>query len=86
MEAMACGLPIITSNSCGGSEIICHNEHGFICDPLDIKALVDSMNKIPLRIFDTSLGDSARNCILKYSPERLVSQLNKLYQEVLTDL
>jgi glycosyltransferase involved in cell wall biosynthesis len=39
-EAMACGLPVITSRNNGGAEIIVHGENGLILeDPADAKTL-----------------------------------------------
>ena len=39
-EAMACGLPVITSRSNGGAEIIVHGENGFVLeDPTDSATL-----------------------------------------------
>jgi glycosyltransferase involved in cell wall biosynthesis len=39
-EAMACGLPVITSRDNGGSEIIVHGENGFVLeDPTDSETL-----------------------------------------------
>lgn len=40
LEAMACGLPVIVSAQAGVSELIAHNENGFILEnPTDFRAL-----------------------------------------------
>lgn len=47
LEAMACGLPVITSESCGGSEFIEQGQNGFYCDALDIHTLKEAVMSIP---------------------------------------
>lgn len=46
-EAMACGLPVITTNKCvAGVELITNGENGYIIDVGDDKALVRSIKQI----------------------------------------
>ncbi len=83
LEAMACGLPVITSSTCGGAEFIVEGKQGFVCDALDIAALTAAAQAIPLRTTDARMGDAARERVLPYSPQQLASQLHALYQQVL---
>jgi len=83
LEAMACGLPVITSMTCGGAEFIVDGEQGFVCDALDIASLTAASAAIPLKTTDSRMGDAARERILPYSPQQLASQLYTLYQQVL---
>lgn len=46
LEAMACGLPVITSLKSGAAEILTDGVSGFICDALDIQQLANSMRKL----------------------------------------
>jgi len=39
LEAMAAGLPVVTSTRCGAAEIVAEGETGFVRDALDIDAL-----------------------------------------------
>jgi glycosyltransferase involved in cell wall biosynthesis len=43
LEAMAAGLPVITTRNCGGSDIIQNGENGFFIEVGDTKALVDKI-------------------------------------------
>jgi len=83
LEAMACGLPVITSDTCGGAEFIVNGEQGYVCDALDIVALSAAAQAIPLRSVDARMGDAARERVLPCSPQRLAGQLHALYQQVL---
>ncbi len=83
LEAMACGLPVITSFTCGGAEFIVEGEQGFVCDALDVAALTAAAQAIPLRTVDARMGDAARQRVLPCSPQRLADQLHALYQHVL---
>jgi glycosyltransferase involved in cell wall biosynthesis len=48
-EAMACGLPIITSDNNGGAEIVTSGEDGFVLDdPSDFLALAQILRRLML--------------------------------------
>lgn len=63
-QAMACGLPVITTYNTGASEIIENNKNGFVIKPGDIKSL---KNKIEKLYFDKKL----RNKMSKYSIKKV---------------
>ena len=83
LEAMACGLPVITSFTCGGAEFIVDGEQGYVCDALNVTALTAAANAITVRTLDSRMGDAARERVLPCSPQRLAGQLHALYQQVL---
>ncbi|QEW34158.1 glycosyltransferase family 1 protein [Erwinia billingiae] len=83
LEAMACGLPVITSFTCGGAEFIIDGKQGFVCDALDVLALTAAAVAIPQRTLDSRMGDLARERVLPCSPQQLATQLHALYQQVL---
>ncbi|TDT51706.1 UDP-glucose:(heptosyl)LPS alpha-1,3-glucosyltransferase [Enterobacter sp. AG5470] len=80
LEAMACGLPVITSDSCGGAEFIEQGDNGFFCDALDISTLKEAVMTIQSREKNYNMGMAARNKVMDATPERLSSQLISLYQ------
>lgn len=46
IEALACGLPVVTSNTCGAAELIRPGENGFVCDARDPSALANYLDKL----------------------------------------
>jgi glycosyltransferase involved in cell wall biosynthesis len=44
LEAMACGLSVITTTATAGPDIVTENDNGWIIDPGDLAALVARMN------------------------------------------
>lgn len=84
LEAMACGLPVITSDTCGGAEFIEQGLNGFVTDALDISAMIGAIESIPADNLGNKMSKAARNKILPYTPENLSQQLIELYQKVLS--
>ncbi|MBI6548050.1 glycosyltransferase family 4 protein [Xenorhabdus lircayensis] len=83
LEAMACGLPVITSTTCGGAEFITDGKNGFVCDALDLEKLGEAVHSIPDNILDTNMSIAAKNQVMTATPENLSQQLIQLYQRVL---
>lgn len=83
LEAMSCGLPVITSHTCGGAEFITEGQEGFVCDALDIPALATAIQQIPKKDTDGKMGIMARERIMTCTPQHLAGQLDALYQQVL---
>ncbi|PKH23583.1 glycosyl transferase family 1 [Enterobacterales bacterium CwR94] len=81
LEAMACGLPVITSDSCGGQEFIVSGENGFVCNALDIPALREAVMQIPTG--SSEMGQRVRERILTATPQKLSQQLVGLYHHIL---
>jgi UDP-glucose:(heptosyl)LPS alpha-1,3-glucosyltransferase len=80
LEAMAAGLPVVTSTSAGAAELIASGVTGFVTDALDTpaiaKAIHDACDK-PLMAF------AARETALTYTAERMSKQYRALYRELL---
>lgn len=83
LEAMACGLPVITSTTCGGAEFIQPGQNGYVCDALDINALRDAVMALPEQATDSRMSLAAREQVMASTPQRLSQQLVSLYQQIL---
>lgn len=83
LEAMACGLPVITSTTCGGSEFIEPGKNGYVCDALDVSALRDAVMALPAHAIGSDMAQRARERVMGSTPQRLSQQLIALYQQIL---
>jgi len=64
LESMSCGIPVVSSNVGGISELITHNETGFLVDPFDN---IDKYIEILMHIYENSeiLEDIVNNAYKK---------------------
>lgn len=70
LEAMSCGLPVVTSNIGGLREVIQHGETGFLHDPHD----VEGMSKVIVMLFQ---DDERRRAIGLKARERAKNDFGK---------
>jgi len=84
-EAMACGLPIVTSSTMGVSEIITDGRDGFVLeDPRDVSGLRD---RIRLLYEDPGLrqriGENAARTARAYTWERNATEIYAFFEQAL---
>ncbi len=83
LEAMAAGLPVITSHGCGAAELIEKNRCGYVCDALDVAALTWAMRAFTDAKRATQAGTAARAAAEPLSLDRMACELVSLYDELL---
>ena len=83
LEAMASGLGVITSYTCGGAEIIKNGVNGYACDALDIAALTHATEQFRQPEQARQLGAEANNTVSSFTAEKLSEQLMSLYNRIL---
>ena len=83
LEAMACGLPVVTSTKCGAAELVIPGENGYVCDALNVGALAAAIERLSDREHCRRLGHSARQTVLPYTLEAMRRNLQALYTELL---
>jgi len=83
LEAMACGLPVITSKKAGSAELIQNGVNGFVCDALDAPALAASMRLLAAPDRCAEMGRAARATAEPLTFEAMSSRLIALYQSLL---
>jgi len=83
LEAMACGLPVITSTKCGAAELIRKGRGGYVCDALDDRALTDAMRRLTDGGHCRQLGGEARRIVEPYTLDAMRDNLTQLYRELL---
>jgi glycosyltransferase involved in cell wall biosynthesis len=84
-EAMACGLPVITSRAAGVSEIIHHNEDGLILeDPVDAKTLAQWLARLKNdRNWRDQLGLAAAQTAAQYTWADNSAQLQQVINSLI---
>lgn len=81
-EAMAAGVPILTSNRCGMPYMVRHGETGFLVDPNDIHDIARNLDRL---LADPALrkrmGEMARTRALEgFHPDRVASRTMAVYE------
>ena len=80
LEAMASGLPIITSNIHGINDYSINGITGFKCDPCDVEAFADAIQKLEM---DTAMrkqiSNTNKNRVEKYSSRNINKSMKDIY-------
>lgn len=85
LEAMSCGLPVVSTNAFGVDDAFEHGRHGYKCDPHDVGAFREA---IELLLADPGLsrklGAQGREWVVAhYSIDQAVERELALYQKLL---
>lgn len=83
LEAMASGLPIVTSTQCGAAELVVEHDAGFVCEARDVDALAAHMSALTEPQARAGRGERAREAVLPLTPEAMTLQLVLLYRDLL---
>ena len=85
LEAMAAGLPVITTDQCGAAELLTMHDAGVVCDAQDISALAAAMTRLLDPVLRAELGMRARQAVLPLTAEAMATQLIALYRSLLVN-
>lgn len=85
LEAMSCGLPIVTSTKSGAAEIIARGDAGFVCDSRDATALAAHMRTLTDASVRERLGANARRAVEPLTPDAMTLALVLLYKALLEE-
>jgi UDP-glucose:(heptosyl)LPS alpha-1,3-glucosyltransferase len=80
LEAMAAGLPVITSRTSGAAEFITDGKEGFVADALDVPTLREAL---ALSLTRPEMGVAARRRVLACTPQTMAAQYLALYRELI---
>ena len=83
LEAMACGLPVVTSTKCGAAELVTENDAGLVCAARDVDALARHMTTLTDAEARRLLGGRAREAVLPLTPAAMTLQLVLLYRDLI---
>jgi len=82
-EAMAAGVPVVTSNRCGMPYMISHGESGFLVDPLDVNDIARRLRQLlendALR---ETMGEKSQKITLdRFHPDAVACRTRDVYYE-----
>jgi UDP-glucose:(heptosyl)LPS alpha-1,3-glucosyltransferase len=85
MEALAMGLPVVTSTKSGTAEILEQGKTGYVCDALDIGGFSSAIDALANRERRLVMGAAARALAENFTVDAMTAQLLKLYRRLLAD-
>lgn len=83
LEAMAAGLPVVTSTKCGAAELLREGESGFVRDALDKEGITEAMGRLLDPRLRTAMGRAARQTAAGMGLEAMAAKMLRLYQALL---
>ena len=83
LEAMACGLPVITSTKSGAAEVVTDYQNGFVCDAYDLQGLQNAMQILCEKDAAKAMGTQARIVAERYDLKTMAEHLTALYENLL---
>ena len=83
LEALACGLPVITSDRCGAGELVVEHDAGIVCGARDIGAIARAMNAMLASETRSRAGANALAAVADLTPAAMAARLIGLYERLL---
>ena len=84
LEAMACGVPVVASNTGGLPEVVTHGDSGYLFAPGDVGAMADAGIELlsdPARWRAVSAA-ARRVAVERFSATSVVPMYERLYERV----
>jgi len=82
LEALACGLPVITTKQCGAREFIREGENGYVVDVLDAVGLAQVMGVLAAPGRAAGMRVAARASVAHLSLDAMAGELLALYRKL----
>ncbi|HEV8554301.1 MAG TPA: glycosyltransferase family 4 protein [Casimicrobiaceae bacterium] len=83
LEALACGLPVVTSRRCGAGELVVAGGAGWVCDAIDDAAFGDHMRRLLDPGERERIARLAAASVAALTPDAMSRNLLELYQSLL---
>ncbi len=83
LEAMAKGLPVLTSSKCGLAEVVLQAGAGRVHDALDAASFARSIDALRDQTLRRTMGEAARTAALGLNLHALAANLLGVYEELL---
>ncbi|MEW6163744.1 MAG: glycosyltransferase family 4 protein [Pseudomonadota bacterium] len=83
LEAFACGLPVVTTTTCGAAELVADGDNGWVVVPNDPAALGLRLDEACAGMASQPRCDAMRGTVLGLDWNVLAGQLTNLYRDLL---
>jgi UDP-glucose:(heptosyl)LPS alpha-1,3-glucosyltransferase len=83
LEALACGLPVVTSRRCGAGELVVAGGAGWVCDAIDDAALGEHMRRLLDPEERGRIAVRAAAAVAALTPDAMSRRLLDLYQSLI---
>lgn len=83
LEALACGLPVITSDRCGAGELVREHGAGVVTGARDIGAIAAAMQSLLDPVVRKRMGRAATAAMAPLTPPAMAARLVALYEGLL---
>lgn len=83
LEALACGLPTLTSTRSGAAEVLREGVSGYVRDALDIEGLANAMAALSETAGQDAMRSAARESVAGLSLEAMAAALIALYERLI---
>lgn len=82
LEALACGLPVVTSTTNGSGEIITQGKEGYVVDPDDAQGMAESIKNLFSPAFRRGVAIAARRLAESRPIQRNFDEIMAVYEKV----
>lgn len=83
LEAMYCGLPLITSNSRGPIDFMHNGKNGYICNPDDVNAFANAIENLKSnKLLRKKMGELNRKIVKPFCLEEVKEEILSLINDI----
>ena len=83
LEAMACGLPVVTTPTCGAAELLREGESGYVRDALDVAGIAAALDHLADAPSAAAMVKREREAVAPHTPEAMAREYLELYGRLL---
>jgi UDP-glucose:(heptosyl)LPS alpha-1,3-glucosyltransferase len=83
LEALACGLPVVTTTGCGAREVVKELDPALVCDAYDTEARTKALQRALEFAENPSARDAARKIAERYDIDTMIKRLLDIFNELI---